>query len=1005
MFGKPTGFGDIDLSTLSADQGFIIQGDVATDYLGTSVSSAGDINGDGFDDVVVGNRSGNDGGSNASEAYVVFGGPDSIGSLVGSRQVVDLTFLAADQGFIIQGDSAGDQAGWSVSYAGDINGDGFADIIVGAIGGDDGGPGAGEAYVIFGSSSGFGVDVGGRQVIDLTTLNATQGFIIQGDINGDQLGWDVSGAEDVNNDGFGDLIVGARGGDDGGPGAGEAYVVFGGTGTFGINIGGRQVVDLTTLAPIHPNLTTSGTLTFDGVDFDDTHTVSFVPVGGGVGYLGTFSATLNTDTTGSGTGGLIDWDFLVNDEDLNPLSEGEVRLQEYDVTVTDSIGVPLFDTQRVTVAINGKNDLATVSSESVSLDETDVPQTAGGILTSSDIDNPDNVFTASTTIGTIGSLSINTAGAWTFNANSAFRSLDFGENVSETYTITSVDGTPSTVQITINGFGLPDAMELGDVVSGDVVGISGYAFAGLDTFDFSGVSVSSAGDVNGDGFDDLLIGAYFAEQPGGDNVEGETYLVFGGVSNLEALDTLGGAADDGIIDLAALEGLNNTGQYGFVLAGADATDNSGKSVSAAGDLNGDGIADLLIGAHRADATTNVNENSGETYVVFGGVSNLDALDTLGGAADDGVIDLAALAGANNTGQHGFVLQGVDVGDQSGTVVSSAGDVNDDGVDDLIIGAPFATMGSSGSDDGEIYLVFGDSLDALDTLGGAADDGVIDLGTLEGANNTGEYGYVFAGFGQSGRAIASAGDVDGDGIADLIIENNLVFGGTVNLEALDTLGGAADDGVIDLPDIAGVNNTGQHGFAFSAIRSVSSAGDVNGDGFDDILIGGPAGSTFQGSAYLVFGGVSSLQTLDTFNGAADDGVIDLSVLEGPAFTNTYGFAFAGIDAYDNAGTSVSSAGDLNGDGFDDLLISAPTAELPGGDDREGETYVVFGGQSNLITLNLLDGSSADGIQLSSLLNPGMTGDSALSWRGSMATTLPASRYRPPATSMATASTIF
>ena len=250
--------------------------------------------------------------------------------------------------------------------------------------------------------------------------------------------------------------------------------------------------------------------------------------------------------------------------------------------------------------------------------------------------------------------------------------------------------------------------------------------------------------------------------------------------------------------------------------------------------------------------------------------------------------------------------------------------------------------------------------------------MIDLGTLEGVNNTGEYGYVFAGFGQSGRAIASAGDVDGDGIADLIIENNLVFGGTANLEALDTLGGAADDGVIDLPDIAGVNNTGQHGFAFSAIRSVSSAGDVNGDGFDDILIGGPAGSNFQGSAYLVFGGVSRLQILDTFNSGADDGVIDLSVLEGPIFTDSYGFAFAGIDDFDNAGTSVSSAGDLNGDGFDDLLISAPTAELPGGDDQEGETYVVFGGQSNLAALDTLDGNSFDGIQLSSLLDPGNDG---------------------------------
>ena len=103
---------------------------------------------------------------------------------VSGRQVIDLTTLSAAQGFIIQGDAAGDYAGVSVSSAGDVNGDGFDDLIVGAWLGDDGGNYAGEAYVVFGSASGFGVDVSGRQVIDLTTLSAAQGFIIQGDAAG-----------------------------------------------------------------------------------------------------------------------------------------------------------------------------------------------------------------------------------------------------------------------------------------------------------------------------------------------------------------------------------------------------------------------------------------------------------------------------------------------------------------------------------------------------------------------------------------------------------------------------------------------------------------------------------------------------------------------------------------------------------------------------------------------------------------------------------------------------
>ena len=114
-----------------------------------------------------------------------------------------------------------------MAAAGDLNGDGFGDLIVGAPSGDNGGSTAGEAYVLFGKESGFGTAVGGRQVIDLTNLSSLNGFIIQGDAAGDQLGWSVSAAGDVNADGFDDLIVGAPMGDDGGTNAGEAYVIFG----------------------------------------------------------------------------------------------------------------------------------------------------------------------------------------------------------------------------------------------------------------------------------------------------------------------------------------------------------------------------------------------------------------------------------------------------------------------------------------------------------------------------------------------------------------------------------------------------------------------------------------------------------------------------------------------------------------------------------------------------------------------------------------------------------
>ncbi|PWR25783.1 hypothetical protein DKG74_02165 [Zavarzinia aquatilis] len=255
VFGGAGGFGTdvggrqvIDLTNLSAAQGFIIQGDSAGDLLGRSASSAGDVNGDGFQDILVGAPYGSDGGSQAGEAYVIFGGAGGFGTDVGGRQVIDLTNFTAAQGFIIQGDSGGDRASWSISSAGDINGDGFADVAVGARYGDDGGTNAGEVYVVFGGAGGFGTDVGGRQVIDLTGLSAAQGFVIQGDTGSDLAGSSVAAAGDVNGDGFADIILGAINGGDGGSQAGEAYVLFGGSDGFGIDVGGRRVIDLTSLS-------------------------------------------------------------------------------------------------------------------------------------------------------------------------------------------------------------------------------------------------------------------------------------------------------------------------------------------------------------------------------------------------------------------------------------------------------------------------------------------------------------------------------------------------------------------------------------------------------------------------------------------------------------------------------------------------------------------------------------------------------------------------------------
>jgi len=224
IYGKKGGYpAPIDLASLNANQGVILEGATAWDFSGISVSSAGDFNGDGLSDVIVGA----DGAShNAGSSYVIYG------QKAGYLNPIDLAFLNATQGVIIEDATVGDSSGISVSSAGDFNGDGLNDVIVGANWASLlSRHWAGSSYVIYGKKGGY------LNPIDLASLNSTQGVIIEGATAGDQSGYSVSSVGDFNGDGLSDVIVGAVDANpQGRSSAGVSYVIYGSNTIKSINL-------------------------------------------------------------------------------------------------------------------------------------------------------------------------------------------------------------------------------------------------------------------------------------------------------------------------------------------------------------------------------------------------------------------------------------------------------------------------------------------------------------------------------------------------------------------------------------------------------------------------------------------------------------------------------------------------------------------------------------------------------------------------------------------------